>query len=129
MKKLIMTYDGGSRITISTNLPFKITTYSVSECLTTISFTYRCTAKELTDLETIPREVQGFLEDLKVDSLKFKECKGNNYVQTLVFNVYTVYKVDLKVSEGSEDADPVQTLTIYLAPYLLQIEPDYEPNA
>jgi hypothetical protein len=71
-------------------------------------------------------------------SIKLKRCvidrrnkqqQSNEYVQTLVFNVYTVYKVDLKVSEGSEDADPVQTLTIYLAPYLSQIEPDYEPNA
>lgn len=122
MKKLIMTHDGYGRITISTNLPFKITTYSVLGLLTTISFTYRCTAKELADLETIPLDVQQYLEDLEVDSLKFKERKGNNYVQTLVFNVYTLYKVDLKVSEGSEDADPVQTLTIYL-------KPDYEPNA
>lgn len=114
-----MTYDGGSRITISTNLPFKITTYSVLECLTTISFTYRCTA---TDLDTIPREVHGFLGGLEVDSLVFEECKGDYYVQTLVFSVYAVVEVDLEVSGGSEDADPVQTLTIY-------IEPDYEPNA
>lgn len=115
MKKLIMTYDGYGRITISTNLPFKITTYSVLGLLTTISFTYRCTAKELADLETIPLDVQQYLEDLEIYSLKFKECKGNNYVHTLVFNGHTLSRADLEESAGSEDADPVQTLTLCLA--------------
>ena len=119
MQKLTMTYDGNSKVTIRTNLPVKIVTYAPYGNLTRIVFSYRTGIKWLEDLETLveietlPAEIQWFLEDLGIESLAFRTFEGDVYMHALVFNGDIVYDIDIKEDGDSKNGAPMKSLSLH----------------